>query len=70
MIRNDLPESRWKKSSYSADQGGTCVETQAIDGGLVAVGDSEARALGAFIFLPVAWVEFVGAVKRGELGGM
>ncbi|MFE7115607.1 DUF397 domain-containing protein [Streptomyces sp. NPDC057654] len=70
MIRNDLPKDRWKKSSYSGDQGPTCIETQPTDDGLVAVGDSKNRALGAFVFPPAAWAEFVGAVKRGDFGDM
>ncbi|KOG90131.1 DUF397 domain-containing protein [Streptomyces varsoviensis] len=68
MTRSGLPKGRWKKSSYSADQGPTCIETQVTDEGLVAVGDSKERGLGAFVFPTAVWAEFVRAVKRGEFG--
>ncbi|MEU7044446.1 DUF397 domain-containing protein [Streptomyces varsoviensis] len=68
MARSGLPQGRWKKSSYSGDQGPTCIETQVTDDGLVAVGDSKERALGAFVFSPAAWGDFVRAVKHGEFG--
>ena len=28
MMRHDLPEDGWRKSSYSSDNGGNCIETQ------------------------------------------
>lgn len=67
MMRHDLPEDRWHKSSYSTDNGGTCVETQATADGLVALGDSKDRSLGAFTFPGVQWRAFVDAVRRGAL---
>ncbi|MFE7115608.1 DUF397 domain-containing protein [Streptomyces sp. NPDC057654] len=68
MMRHNLPEKSWAKSSYSGSQQSDCVETQCTADGLVAVGDGKAHALGAFVFSPAAWAEFVGAVKRGEFG--
>ncbi|MFI6528995.1 DUF397 domain-containing protein [Streptomyces uncialis] len=67
MMRYDLPEDGWQKSSYSPDNGGNCVERQLTADGEVAVGDSKCRALGAHAFAPAAWQEFVTAVAHGEL---
>ncbi|WP_342211047.1 MULTISPECIES: DUF397 domain-containing protein [unclassified Streptomyces] len=55
------------KSSYSGDNGGTCVERQMTADGAVAVGDSKNRALGAHAFAPSVWQEFVSAVAEGDL---
>jgi hypothetical protein len=67
MIRYNLPDGKWRTSSYSADNGGQCVEVQITDDGLTAVGDSKARGLGAFTFARGQWAGFVAAVKRGGL---
>jgi hypothetical protein len=65
MMRHDLPEDSWQKSSYSADNEGSCVERQLTPDGLVAVGDSKDRALGAHTFAPAQWAAFVAAVRGG-----
>ncbi|MFE7484479.1 DUF397 domain-containing protein [Streptomyces sp. NPDC057552] len=67
MMRYGLPEGFWVKSSYSADNGGNCIETQPTPDGLVAVGDSKDRTLGAHIFAPAPWQTFVTAVRDGAL---
>ncbi|MGW1206288.1 DUF397 domain-containing protein [Streptomyces cyaneofuscatus] len=67
MVRYGLPVSAWVKSSYSGDNGGTCIETQATPDGLVAIGDSKDRALGAHTFAPAQWQAFVTAVRDGSL---
>jgi hypothetical protein len=43
------------------------VEVQTTDDGLVAVGHSKARELGAFVFTPDQWSAFVETVKNGRL---
>ncbi|MGW4218360.1 DUF397 domain-containing protein [Streptomyces bacillaris] len=55
------------KSSYSADNGGNCIETQATPDGRIAVGDSKDRVLGAHTFAPAPWQAFVTAVQDGSL---
>ncbi|MFE9457664.1 DUF397 domain-containing protein [Streptomyces californicus] len=55
------------KSSYSGDNGGSCVETQPTADGLVAVGDSKDRTLGAHTFGRDQWRAFVAAVQSGSL---
>ncbi|MGW3832202.1 DUF397 domain-containing protein [Streptomyces microflavus] len=47
--------------------GGTCIETQSTPDGLVAVGDSKDRTLGAHTFAPAEWQTFVTAVRDGSL---
>ncbi|MFD3788833.1 DUF397 domain-containing protein [Streptomyces cyaneofuscatus] len=67
MVRYGLPDGAWVKSSYSPDNGGNCVETQPTPDGLVAVGDSKDRTLGARTVAPVPWQAFVTAVRDGSL---
>ncbi|MFE3942770.1 DUF397 domain-containing protein [Streptomyces sp. NPDC059118] len=67
MARHGLPENAWTKSSYSGDNGGSCVETQVTSDDLVAVGDSKDRGLGAQVFGPVSWRVFVAAVRAGAI---
>ncbi|MEU9619794.1 MULTISPECIES: DUF397 domain-containing protein [unclassified Streptomyces] len=67
MARHGLPENAWTKSSYSADNGGSCVETQVTPDALVAVGDSKDRGLGAQVFGPAPWRVFVAAVCEGAI---
>ncbi|RKN45915.1 DUF397 domain-containing protein [Streptomyces hoynatensis] len=64
MIRHNLPKNLWRSSSYSADNGGQCVEIQVIDEGDIAVGDSKDRPRGAFVFTPAAWSAFVTHIKK------
>lgn len=46
MMRHDLPTDAWKKSSYSGDTQGQCIEIQAVPHDSVAVGDSKDRSRG------------------------
>ncbi|MFI5899753.1 DUF397 domain-containing protein [Streptomyces cyaneofuscatus] len=55
------------KSSYSGDNGGSCIETQPTPDGLIAVGDSKDRTLGAHTFAPTPWQAFITAVRDGSL---
>ncbi|MFF2020965.1 DUF397 domain-containing protein [Streptomyces sp. NPDC058171] len=67
MMRHNLPEGGWQKSSYSPDNGGNCIERQMTAEGEVAVGDSKDRSLGAHAFAPAAWTRFVNGVRSGDL---
>lgn len=67
MMRHNLPEDAWTKSSYSGDNGGQCVEKQITADNLVAVGDSKNRELGAHVFTPSQWQAFVTAVRDDSL---
>ena len=52
----------WRKSSYSGNGGGNCVEVAA--GGRVLVRDSQDRAGTVLRFPPAAWRRFADQVKR------
>ncbi|MFB6814696.1 DUF397 domain-containing protein [Streptomyces sp. NPDC056347] len=67
MVRHGLSQDAWTKSSYSGDNGGSCVETQMTPDALVAVGDSKDRGLGAQVFGAASWRAFVGAVREGAI---
>jgi len=53
---------RWRKSSYSGNGGGNCVEVAA--GGRVMIRDSQDRAGTVLRFPPAAWRKFADQVKR------
>ncbi|WP_329317234.1 DUF397 domain-containing protein [Streptomyces sp. NBC_01262] len=65
MVRHDLGEAAWAKSSYSGSGGSDCVEWQRLTDGTVAVRDSKTPALGAYVFTPTAWAAFVDAARTG-----
>ncbi|MFD4480376.1 DUF397 domain-containing protein [Streptomyces sp. NPDC058471] len=67
MMRHNLPEDAWQKSSFSGDNGGTCVEKQTTADGFTAVGDSTRRNLGAHLFPQYQWRTFVTAVGEGAI---
>jgi Domain of unknown function (DUF397) len=58
----DKIDLRWRKSSYSGNGGGNCVEV-AVDG-RVMVRDSRDRAGTVLRFPPAAWRKFADQVKR------
>ncbi|MEW1600839.1 DUF397 domain-containing protein [Streptomyces sp. DH-12] len=57
----------WRKSSYSNDQGGSCLEV--LDGHRhgIPVRDSKNPHGPALIVPGAAWSAFVAAVRRGDL---
>ncbi|MYQ73988.1 DUF397 domain-containing protein [Streptomyces sp. SID4934] len=67
MVRHELPVEAWKKSTYSGDTHGQCIEIQAMPEGSVAVGDSKDRSRGAFVFPAAAWANFVTEAKNAPL---
>ncbi|PSJ26187.1 DUF397 domain-containing protein [Streptosporangium nondiastaticum] len=67
MTRHSLPTHRWHKSSYSEAQNAGCIEMQATEDRLVAIGDSKARPRGAFVFSPAAWATFVHSIRKDTL---
>jgi len=58
----DKIERRWRKSSYSGNGGGNCVEVASR--GQVLVRDSRDRAGAVLRFPPTAWRRFADRVKR------
>ncbi|WP_034485766.1 DUF397 domain-containing protein [Actinomadura oligospora] len=60
--------ARWRKSSYSNDHQGACIELAGLGGGLVGVRDSKAPGAGHFT-LPVAELALLmGRVRNETLG--
>ncbi len=60
----DLSQAKWRKSTYSANNG--CVEVAFIDDGGVAIRDSKNRQGPVLQFGSAEWEAFVGGVHRGE----
>ncbi len=67
MMSNGLAVSAWRKSSYSGDNGGNCIEVAPGFPGLVPVRDSKDPQGPMLVFPAAAWEAFVVAVREGEL---
>ncbi|NGO77817.1 DUF397 domain-containing protein [Streptomyces sp. YC504] len=62
----DLTSAQWRKSSYSGDTGGECVEVADL-APHIAIRDSKAPD-GPVLTLPAdSFARFVGAAVRGEI---
>ena len=59
-------EPTWRKSSYSSDQGGNCVEVADFDGDSRAVRDSKNPTGTALTFTATEWAAFTAGVRAGE----
>ncbi len=57
----------WRKSSYSNDQGGSCLEVLDDHPTGVPVRDSKVSEGPALVFRSAGWTPFVTAVKDGSL---
>lgn len=57
---------RWRKSSYSGNGGGNCVEVASNLPGIVAVRDSKNPHGPRLAFSEEAWSEFIEGIKQGE----
>ncbi|WP_236243019.1 DUF397 domain-containing protein [Streptomyces sp. CC228A] len=57
----------WRKSSYSNQDGGDCVEVADSVPGAVPVRDSKAPDLAPLSFTSRAWASFVAAVRSDDL---
>ncbi|WP_436776108.1 DUF397 domain-containing protein [Yinghuangia sp. YIM S09857] len=59
----EAPSPRaWRKSSYSGQQGGDCVEVAPL-GGVVGTRDSKDVSRGHLVLRPEAWVALTGVLK-------
>lgn len=59
-------ELRWRKSSYSGNGGGNCVEVADLPDGGVAVRDSKQPAGPRLAFSAAEWAAFTAGVRDGE----
>jgi hypothetical protein len=60
----DLSQAKWRKSTYSANNG--CVEVALVDDGEVAVRDSKDCSGPVLLFRPDEWAAFVRGIRAGE----
>jgi hypothetical protein len=67
MESNSIPTgARWRKSSYSGDQGGDCLEITDTPDATLAVRDSKIPTSPILTFEPAAFVAFVSWAKAAE----
>jgi len=62
----DLANARWRKSTYSGNTGGECIECAPLDG-VIALRDSKNPEGPAFTTTPRAFATFVKAAATGTL---
>jgi hypothetical protein len=62
-----MADGVWKKSTYSNQTGGECVECRSDDG-RVLVRDSQHPTHGHLAFPGTEWAAFIHAVREGGLG--
>ncbi|MFG3410189.1 DUF397 domain-containing protein [Streptomyces sp. NPDC048142] len=65
----NLTAAAWRKSSYSNQDGGACVEVADGFTAVVPVRDSKNPSGPALTFAADGWSSFVSAVSNGELSG-
>jgi hypothetical protein len=65
----DLNPTIWRKSSYSSNGGGECLEVADGHPALVPVRDSKAPHGPALVFPASAWTAFIASVKTNRLPG-
>jgi hypothetical protein len=67
MTMHDLSAAPWRKSSYSGDNGGDCIEAAlGFIPDIVPVRDSKDPEGPALVFPAAAFAAFVRAVEAGE----
>ncbi|GGS49971.1 DUF397 domain-containing protein [Streptomyces parvus] len=64
-IPTDFSPTRWRKSSYSGSESGSCLEVQDHHPTAVPVRDSKVPGGPALLIPAAGWTSFVDAVKRG-----
>jgi hypothetical protein len=64
----DLSRAQWRKSSWSAGNGGDCVEVAGNLPGAVAVRDSKDPQGPVLTFSTAEWRAFMSGLKAGEFG--
>ncbi|GHJ34553.1 DUF397 domain-containing protein [Streptomyces sp. TS71-3] len=62
----DLTRTAWRKSSYSNQEGGDCVEVADAFPGTVPVRDSKAPHGPVLTFRTRSWAVFIGGLKAGS----
>ncbi len=65
VIRGDSGREVWRKSSYSAANGGNCVEVGKAPAGAVAIRDSKNPGV-SLTFPRDTWIDFLAEVRLGK----
>ncbi|MGH3830085.1 MAG: DUF397 domain-containing protein [Pseudonocardiaceae bacterium] len=60
-----MHQPMWRKSSYSSDQGGVCLEVCDLNDGHRAVRDSKNPDGAVLTFTTTAWSAFTAGVRAG-----
>lgn len=68
-FRPELNGAEWRKSSYSNQEGGDCVEVADGVPGVVPVRDSKVPHGPALTFEVGSWAAFIGGLKAGRRRG-
>ncbi|ATW51098.1 DUF397 domain-containing protein [Streptomyces peucetius] len=63
----DLTAVSWRKSSYSNQDGGACLEVSDDFAGVVPVRDSTVPRGSVLLFPTAGWGSFVSAIRDGQL---
>jgi hypothetical protein len=63
----DLTAASWRKSSYSNQDGGACVEVSEDFAAAVPVRDSKVPHGPVLVFPTAGWSSFVSAIRDGQL---
>ncbi|MFF3333607.1 DUF397 domain-containing protein [Streptomyces sp. NPDC002888] len=63
----DLTAASWRKSSYSNQDGGACLDVSDDFADIVPVRDSKIPSGPVLVFPASHWASFVSAVKGGQL---
>ncbi len=66
MMTPELSMATWRKSSYSGDNGGDCIEVAPGFPGVVPVRDSKDPHGPILSFNAPAWEAFIDGVKTGD----
>ncbi|MGP2436783.1 DUF397 domain-containing protein [Streptomyces sp. JW3] len=64
-VRDATSQTGWRKSSYSNDEAGSCLEVADGHGGVVPVRDSKVSHGPAVVFPAEPWGAFIESVKGG-----
>jgi len=62
----NLTDADWRKSSYSGNNGGNCVEVAANLPGVVAIRDSKDPEGSTLVFTTQDWRAFISGAKAGQ----
>jgi len=65
MKAPDVAEWPWYKSSYSNDQGGSCVEVANLTE-CIGIRDSKVKTGPALVVPTASWAAFIDLVRSGE----